>query len=82
MPATVIAERIGWEHSMTTLKDRIRVIRPEYVGVDPVDRVSYEPGRITQCDLGAPPCTQCLGEGFRRRRSRWHPVRNGCSRCW
>lgn len=61
MPATVIAERIGWEYSMTTLKDRIRTIRPEYAGVDPVDRVSYEPGRITQCDLGAPPCTPCLG---------------------
>ena len=28
MPATVIAARIGWTHSMTTLKDRIRAIRP------------------------------------------------------
>ncbi len=32
MPATVIAERIGWEYSITTLKDRIRQIRPEYAG--------------------------------------------------
>jgi transposase len=40
MPATVIAERIGWRYSMTTLKDRVRQIRPEYLGVDPVDRVS------------------------------------------
>lgn len=24
MPATVIAERIGWEHPITTLKDRVR----------------------------------------------------------
>ena len=24
MPATVIAERIGWTHSMTVLKDRVR----------------------------------------------------------
>lgn len=38
MPATVIAERIGWAHSLTVLKDRIRQIRPEYLGVDPVDR--------------------------------------------
>jgi transposase len=37
MPATVIAERIGWECSITTLKDRIRQIRPEYAGVDPAD---------------------------------------------
>jgi len=29
MPATVIAERIGWEQALTTLKDRIRQIRPE-----------------------------------------------------
>ena len=32
MPATVIAERIGWQRSITVLKDRIRVIRPEYLG--------------------------------------------------
>ena len=33
MPATVLAERIGWPHSMTVLKDRVRAIRPEYRGV-------------------------------------------------
>jgi transposase len=54
MPATVISERIGWTYSLTTLKDRVRQIRPEYVGIDPVDRVSYEPGQITQCDLWFP----------------------------
>ena len=37
MPATVIAQRIGWQYSMTTLKDRVRAIRPEYVGIDPAD---------------------------------------------
>ena len=30
------------------------MIRPEYVGIDPTDRVSYEPGEITQCDLWFP----------------------------
>ena len=25
MPATVIAERIGWEHGMTVLKERVRL---------------------------------------------------------
>lgn len=54
MPATVVAERIGWVHSMTTLKDRVREIRPEYLGVDPADRVIYEPGQIAQCDLWFP----------------------------
>lgn len=54
MPATVIAERIGWEHSITILKDRIRQIRPEYAGVEPADRIVYQPGRIAQCDLWFP----------------------------
>ncbi|MEX0172497.1 IS21 family transposase [Streptomyces sp. LMG1-1-1.1] len=54
MPAPVIAERIGWPHSMPPLRKRLAVIRPEYVGIDPVDRVTYEPGQITQCDLWFP----------------------------
>lgn len=54
MPATVIAERIGWEHSITILKDRIRQIRPEYAGVDPADRIVHQPGQVTQCDLWFP----------------------------
>ena len=54
MPATVVAERIGWEHSITILKDRIRDIRPEYAGVDPADRLVHEPGIATQCDLWFP----------------------------
>ena len=28
MPATVIAERIGWDRSMTVLKERVRLLRP------------------------------------------------------
>jgi transposase len=54
MPAPVIAERIAWPHSMSPLKKRLALLRPEYVGIDPVDRVSYEPGEITQCDLWFP----------------------------
>lgn len=54
MPATVIAERIGWEHSITILKDRIRQIRPEYAGVDPADRIVREPGESAQMDLWFP----------------------------
>ena len=66
MPATVIAERIGWAYSMTTLKDRVRQIRPEYVGVDPADRVVYEPGEFTQCDLWFPPAKIPVGSGQAR----------------
>lgn len=54
MPATVIAERIGWEHSITILKDRLRQIRPEYAGLDPADRIVREPGDSAQMDLWFP----------------------------
>lgn len=54
MPATVIAERIGWEHSMTVLKDKERELRPLYVGVDPADRLVHRPGEVAQFDLWFP----------------------------
>ena len=54
MPATVIAQRIGWSRSLTVLKDRVRVIRPEFRGVDPADRVIYQPGGCSQWDLWFP----------------------------
>jgi hypothetical protein len=54
MPSTVIAERIGWEHSITILKDRVKAIRPEYAGIDPADRIVHVPGAATQCDLWFP----------------------------
>lgn len=53
-PASGIAERIGWTHSSSILRERISQIRPEYAGVDPVDRVAYEPGQVAQCDLWFP----------------------------
>lgn len=31
MPATKIAEKIGWTHSMTILKDRVRRLRPDFL---------------------------------------------------
>lgn len=54
MPAPMVAERIGWPHSLSPLKRKLTQIRPEYVGIDPVDRVTYEPGEIAQCDLWFP----------------------------
>jgi transposase len=54
MPAPVIAERIGWPRSMSPLVKKLAKIRPEYLGVDPVDRIVYEPGQVTQCDLWFP----------------------------
>jgi len=66
MPATVIAERIGWDRSLTILKDRIRVLRPLFAGVDPADRVEYAPGEIAQCDLWFPPVPIPVGGGAER----------------
>ena len=31
MPATVIAERIGWERGITVLKERVALLRPAYL---------------------------------------------------
>jgi len=54
MPGPAIAQRIDWPYSEGPLKKLLARIRPEYVGIDPVDRVSYEPGQIAQCDLWFP----------------------------
>src|SRR3954453_23866123 len=35
MPATVIAERIGWAHSITILKDRVRAMRTGDAAAEP-----------------------------------------------
>ncbi|MEV7771097.1 IS21 family transposase [Kitasatospora sp. NPDC086791] len=63
MPATVIAERIGWERGMTILKERVRELRPAYLPVDPVSRTVYQPGELAQCDLWFPPVDIPLGYG-------------------
>ncbi|MFI2207958.1 IS21 family transposase [Streptomyces sp. NPDC020192] len=66
MPAPVIAERIGWPYSLPPLRKRLALIRPEYVGIDPVDRIVYEPGRIAQCDLWFPETKVQVGAGQQR----------------
>lgn len=63
MPATVIAERIGWNRSMTVLKGRIRELRPVYLPPDPASRTTYEPGELAQCDLWFPDTDIPLGAG-------------------
>ncbi|WP_433304707.1 IS21 family transposase [Actinoplanes sp. CA-030573] len=63
MPVPVIAERIGWQRSMTVLKDRVRVLRPLFVAPDPAQRTEYQPGALAQCDLWFPPADVPLGFG-------------------
>ena len=67
MPATVIAERIGWTRGITVLKERVAELRPAYLPPDPASRTSYEPGDIAQCDLWFPPIQLPVGFGQTRR---------------
>ena len=67
MPATVIAERIGWERGLTVLKERVRELRPAYLPPDPASRTSYAAGEIAQCDFWFPPVTVPVGAGLVRR---------------
>ena len=54
MPATVIAERIGWEHSSSVLRARVAQLRPLFRPTCPTDRITYVSGEIVQCDLWFP----------------------------
>ena len=40
MPATVIAERVGWTRGMTVFKERVRELRPAYLPPDPAGRTT------------------------------------------
>jgi transposase len=67
MPATVIAERVGWDRGLTVLKDRVRELRPAYLPPDPASRTAYEPGELAQCDFWFPPVSVPAGFGQERR---------------
>jgi transposase len=61
MPATVIAERIGWEHGITILRDRVAELRPLFRPPDPCQRTFYTPGELVQFDLWQPATAIPLG---------------------
>jgi transposase len=63
MPATVVAERIGWDRSITVLREKVAELRPLYLPADPVSRTSYEPGERVQDDFWFPPAEIPLGHG-------------------
>jgi hypothetical protein len=63
MPATVIAERVGWTGSITWFRDNVRRLRPEHRPVDPADRLTWLPGDAAQCDLWFPPRKIPLEDG-------------------
>ena len=63
MPATVIAERIGWPYGLTVLKERVRELRPVYLPPDPASRTSVWAGEIAQCDFWFPDIELPVGFG-------------------
>lgn len=67
MPATVIAERIGWTRSIRTLSARVAELRPVYLPPDPASRTAYAAGEIAQCDLWFPPIELPVGFGQTRK---------------
>lgn len=63
MPATVIAERIGWTRGITVLKDRVAELRPVYLPPDPASRTAYVAGEVAQCDFWFPDIELPVGFG-------------------
>lgn len=54
MPATVLAERVGWAGGHSWFSENVARIRPEYAPADPCDRLVHLPGEQVQCDLWFP----------------------------
>jgi transposase len=66
MPATVIAERIGWSRGMTVLNARVRELRPVYLPPDPSSRTMYVAEEIAQNDFWFPDIELPVGYGQSR----------------
>ena len=63
MPATVLAERVGWTGSIRWFSDNVKRLRPEHRPIDPADRLTWAPGDAAQCDLWFPPKRIPLEDG-------------------
>ena len=54
MPATVLAQRVGWSGSATWFRQHVAAIRQDHDPSDPADRIVHHPGDQVQCDLCFP----------------------------
>lgn len=66
MPATVIAQRVGWTRGMTVFKVKVAALRPLYLPPDPASRTTYLPGEVAQFDFWFPPISLDVGHGQSR----------------
>ena len=74
MPATVIAERIGWTRGMTVLKERVRGAAAGVSAAGPGLAHGYVAGEIAQCDFWFPRRSSCRSGSGR-------PARPSSCRC-
>ncbi len=65
MPATVLAERVGWTGSIRWFRDNVNRVRTQHSPVDPADRLTWAAGDVAQCDLWFPPRKILLEDGSR-----------------
>jgi transposase len=63
MPATVIAERIGWMNSIRVLRERVGELRPLFLPPDPCQRTHYFPGSSPSSICGSPTWRSPSGSG-------------------
>ena len=54
MPATVIAERVGWSRGMTVFNERVRELRPAYLPPDPAGARPMTPAILRSATCGSP----------------------------
>ena len=63
MPASVLAERVGWSGSPSWFRENVARLRPEQRRPDPADRLVWDAGDAVQCDLWFPPKRIPLEDG-------------------
>ncbi len=63
MPATVLAERVGWTGSIRWFRENVARLRPTHRPIDPADRIVWAAGDAAQCDLWFPPRKIPLEDG-------------------
>lgn len=78
MPATVIAERVGWTRGMTVFKQKVASLRPLFLPPDPASRTTYLAGEIAQFDFWFPDITLDVGHGQSRTAKRLPVLTMAC----